>query len=53
MTESLVIREPCSGSRCAVGKSSRRVGKSLGDIDIALELGSEFAIKDAGMPPLR
>jgi hypothetical protein len=48
MTESPVIREPCSGSRCAVGKSPGRVGTSLGDIDMALELGSNVAIKGAG-----
>jgi DNA-binding transcriptional LysR family regulator len=44
--ESLIIREPGSGSRCALEKSLERAGTSLGGLKITLELGSNAAIKD-------
>ena len=45
--ESLIIREPGSGSRCALEKSLERAGTSLAGLNITLELGSNAAIKDA------
>src|SRR5262249_57019829 len=45
--ELLIIREPGSGSRCALEKSLERVGSSLDGLSVSLELGSNAAIKDA------
>jgi DNA-binding transcriptional LysR family regulator len=45
--ESLIIREPGSGSRCALEKSLERSGSSFAGLNITLELGSNAAIKDA------
>jgi DNA-binding transcriptional LysR family regulator len=45
--EPLIIRESGSGSRCALEKSLERVGTSLTDLNVTLELGSNAAIKDA------
>ena len=45
--EPLIIREFGSGTRCALEKSLERAGTSLADLEIALELGSNAAIKDA------
>jgi LysR family transcriptional regulator, low CO2-responsive transcriptional regulator len=44
--ESLIIREPGSGSRCALEKSLERASTSLASLNITLELGSNAAIKD-------
>jgi DNA-binding transcriptional LysR family regulator len=43
----LVLREPGSGLRHCFEKSLERAGRSLGEIRIALELGSNEAIKEA------
>ena len=43
----LVLREPGSGLRHCFEKELARSGKSLGDLQIALELGSIEAIKEA------
>ncbi len=45
--EPLIIREPGSGSRCALEKSLERAGASLAGLNITLELGSNAATKDA------
>jgi DNA-binding transcriptional LysR family regulator len=45
--EPLIIRESGSGTRCALEKSLQRAGSSLANLNIALELGSNAAIKDA------
>jgi len=45
--ESLIIREPGSGSRCALEKSLERSGASLAGLNITLELGSNAAIQEA------
>jgi DNA-binding transcriptional LysR family regulator len=45
--EPLIIRELGSGSRCALEKGLERGGASLAGLNIALELGSNAAIKDA------
>jgi DNA-binding transcriptional LysR family regulator len=45
--EALILREQGSGSRCALEKSLKRCGTSLAGLNIALELGSNAAIKDA------
>ena len=45
--ESLIIREPGSGSRSALEKSLERAGTSLAGLNITLELGSNAAIKDS------
>ena len=45
--EPLIIREPGSGSRCALEKSLERAGTSLTELNVALELGSNAAIKEA------
>jgi DNA-binding transcriptional LysR family regulator len=45
--ESLIIREPGSGSRYALEKSLQRSGASFAELNITLELGSNAAIKDA------
>jgi len=45
--ESLIIREPGSGSRCALEKGLERSGTSLAGLNVTLELGSNAAIKDA------
>src|SRR5262249_17308842 len=43
----LVLREVGSGSRHCFEKSLEQVGRSLSDFRVALELGSNEAIKDA------
>ncbi len=43
----LIIREPGSGTRCALQKGLERAGSSLAAMTIAVELGSNAAIKDA------
>jgi DNA-binding transcriptional LysR family regulator len=45
--EPLIVREPGSGSRCALEKSLERGGRSLAELNVSLELGSNAAIKDA------
>jgi DNA-binding transcriptional LysR family regulator len=45
--EPLIVREPGSGSRCALEKSLERAGRSFAELNVALELGSNAAIKDA------
>jgi DNA-binding transcriptional LysR family regulator len=45
--ERLIIREPGSGSRCALEKGLARAGTSLAALNVTLELGSNAAIKDA------
>jgi LysR family transcriptional regulator, low CO2-responsive transcriptional regulator len=47
VSEPLIIREPGSGSRCALEKGLERAGASLADLNVSLELGSNSAIKDA------
>jgi DNA-binding transcriptional LysR family regulator len=44
--ESLIIREPGSGSRCALERSLEHAFTSLAGLNITLELGSNTAIKD-------
>ncbi len=46
-SETLIIREPGSGSRCALEDGLARAGTSLSAFNVALELGSNAAIKDA------
>jgi DNA-binding transcriptional LysR family regulator len=43
----LILREPGSGLRHCFEKQLERLDKSLGDLQIALELGSNEAIKEA------
>lgn len=43
----LILREPGSGSRWCLEQALARAGKSAGDLQIALELGSNEAIKEA------
>ena len=45
--EPLIVRESGSGSRCALEKSLERAGRSLAELNVSLELGSNVAIKDA------
>jgi DNA-binding transcriptional LysR family regulator len=45
--ESLIIRERGSGSRSAMEKGLERAGTPLAELNVALELGSNAAIKDA------
>jgi DNA-binding transcriptional LysR family regulator len=45
--EPLIIREPGSGTRCALRKGLERAGSSLDAMTISLEMGSNAAIKDA------
>lgn len=45
--EPLIIRESDSGSRSVLEKGLARAGTSLGALNVALELGSNAAIKDA------
>lgn len=45
--EPLIIREPGSGTRCALRQGLERAGASLEAMTIALEMGSNAAIKDA------
>jgi DNA-binding transcriptional LysR family regulator len=45
--EPLIIRERGSGSRCALEEGLQRSGTSLAGMNIALELGSNAAIKNA------
>ncbi len=46
-SERLIIREPGSGSRCALEQGLARAGTSLAALNVTLELGSNAAIKDA------
>jgi DNA-binding transcriptional LysR family regulator len=43
----LILREPGSGSRWCLERALTAVGKSLADVQAALELGSNEAIKEA------
>lgn len=43
----LIVREPGSGTRCALRKGLERAGSSLEAMNITLEMGSTAAIKDA------
>jgi DNA-binding transcriptional LysR family regulator len=45
--EPLIIREPGSGSRSTFEEGLERAGASLAGLNVALELGSNTAIKDA------
>jgi DNA-binding transcriptional LysR family regulator len=45
--EPLILREPGSGTRCALRIGLERAGSSLSAMTISLELGSNAAIKDA------
>jgi DNA-binding transcriptional LysR family regulator len=45
--EPLILREPGSGTRCALRKGLERAGSSLEEMTITLEMGSNAAIKDA------
>jgi DNA-binding transcriptional LysR family regulator len=45
--EPLIIRESGSGSRAALEKSLERAGRSLANLNVSLELGSNAAIRDA------
>jgi DNA-binding transcriptional LysR family regulator len=45
--QSLIVREPGSGSRWCLEQSLTQVGKSLRDLRVELELGSNEAIKEA------
>jgi DNA-binding transcriptional LysR family regulator len=45
--EPLIIRERGSGTRCALRKSLERVGSSIEEMNVTLEMGSNAAIKDA------
>src|SRR5262249_55483172 len=45
--EPLIIREPGSGTRCALRKGLERAGSSLDAMNITLEMGRNPAIKDA------
>lgn len=46
-SESLIIREPGSATRCALENGLVRAGSSLETMRVALEMGSNAAIKDA------
>ena len=45
--EPLIVREPGSGSRCALERGLERAGSSLDAMNVSLEMGSNAAIKDA------
>jgi DNA-binding transcriptional LysR family regulator len=45
--EPLILREPGSGSRHAAVQALERAGVAIGDLNVALELGSNEAIQDA------
>jgi DNA-binding transcriptional LysR family regulator len=45
--EPIILRESGSGSRASVVASLERYGMALADLNVALELGSNAAIKDA------
>ena len=45
--EPLIVREPGSGSRCALERALERAGRSFAELNVSLELGSNAAIKDA------
>ncbi len=45
--EPLIVREPGSGTRCALKRGLERAGSSLEAMTISLEMGSNAAIKDA------
>jgi DNA-binding transcriptional LysR family regulator len=47
LREPLIIREPGSGTRCAVQRGLEAVGLSLDELNITLQLSSNAAIKDA------
>jgi DNA-binding transcriptional LysR family regulator len=47
--EPLVLREPGSGSRWCLEQSLARAGRSVRDLQVALEMGSNEAIKEAVM----
>jgi DNA-binding transcriptional LysR family regulator len=44
--EPLIVREPGSGTRCALMKGLERGGSSLAEMNVTLEMGSTAAIKD-------
>lgn len=46
-SEPLIIRERGSGTRCALRQGLERAGSSLEAMNVALEMGSNAAIKDA------
>lgn len=46
-TQPLILREPGSGSRWCLEHALLEAGKSLNDLQVALELGSNEAIKEA------
>jgi DNA-binding transcriptional LysR family regulator len=46
-SQPLILRETGSGSRWCLEQALERAGKSLGDLRVALELGSNEAIKEA------
>jgi DNA-binding transcriptional LysR family regulator len=45
--EPLIVREPGSGTRCALMKGLEQVGTTLDAMNLTLEMGSTGAIKDA------
>jgi DNA-binding transcriptional LysR family regulator len=45
--EPLIVREPGSGTRCALKKGLERAGSSLDEMNVTLQVGSNAAIKDA------
>jgi LysR family transcriptional regulator, low CO2-responsive transcriptional regulator len=45
--ERLIVREAGSGSRCVLERGLEQAGTSLAALNVALELGSNAAIKDA------
>ena len=45
--EPLIVRESGSGTRCTLERSLERARTSLAELNVALELGSNAAIKDA------
>ena len=45
--EPLIVREPGSGSRCALERGLERAGSSLDAMNVTLVMGSNAAIKDA------
>lgn len=47
LRQPLVVREAGSGSRCCLEQALNRDGKSLGDLTVVAELGSNEAIKEA------
>jgi DNA-binding transcriptional LysR family regulator len=47
LAEPLIIREPGSGTRCALRKGLEAIGRSLDDLNVRLQVSSNAAIKDA------